>query len=141
MFIEAENHKTEVSPQILFINASRHMQSFILNKEKSFDKITSVAGFKDINFSKHSDFSSRFHLTGEDEGLVKDFFVKELILFFEQNPPYHIESHNGSLIIFEKERLSTLSEIKLMVSFAIRLTENIQRIQKEKVDARIEITY
>lgn len=146
-FLDLEYHKGEfiakesLRASILVINGFVNMPSFILDKENLFDKIASVAGFKDINFSKHSDFSSRFHLTGEDEGLVKDFFVKELILFFEQNPPYHIESHNGSLIIFEKERLSTLSEIKLMVSFAIRLTENIQRIQKEKVDARIEVTY
>lgn len=145
-FLDLEFHKGEfiakesLRASILVIRGFKSMPSFILDRENLFDKIASVAGFKDINFPEHSDFSSRFHLTGKNEELVKNFFAKDLILFFEQNPPFHIESHKGNLMVFEKERLSSLSEIKLMVSFAIRLTEIIQRIQKEKADARIEIT-
>ena len=135
-FLDMEFHRGEfiakesLRASILVIQGFKGMPNFILDKENLFDKIAAAAGFKDINFSEHLDFSNRFHLTGKNEGLVKRFFVKELILFFEQNPPFHIESHKGNLIIFEKERLSSLSEIKLMVSFAIRLTEIIQRIQK-----------
>ena len=146
-FLDLDFHKGEfiakesLRASVLVIKGFKDMPNFTLDKEKLFDKIAAVAGFDDIDFAKHSDFSNRFHLTGKNKAAVKDFFEDELILFFEQNPPFHIESSKGNLIIFEKERLSSLSEVKLMVSFAIRLTEILQRILKEKADARIEITH
>jgi len=62
---------------------------------------------------------------------VRSVFTDKLIMFFEENPYFHVESSKGMLLIIEKERLLSLSETKLMVSFAVRLTKLIRKINKE----------
>jgi len=104
---------------------------FILHEENLLERVAAVSGFSDINFVKHPDFSKRFYLKGPQPQKVKRFFSGELIQFFEANKPYNIESKNGRLLIFEKERLSGISEIKGMVSFAIRLAELLQTLHKK----------
>jgi MFS superfamily sulfate permease-like transporter len=104
---------------------------FILHEENFLERVAAASGFTDINFVKHPDFSKRFFLKGPHPQKVKRFFNKELIQFFEANNSYNIESKSGRLLIFEKERLSGISEIKLMVSFAIRLAELVQTLHKK----------
>jgi len=116
---------------VLVVHKIAGMPSFILDKENLFSRMASAAGFNDINFVKHRDFSKRYHLTGKHPAKVREFFADKLILFFEENPYFHVESSNGMLLIIEKERLLSLSETKLMVSFAIRLTKLIQKINKD----------
>ncbi len=108
---------------------------FVMHEEGFLDRLVSVAGFTDISFKKHTDFTKRFYLKGPQPAKVKRFFKDELIMFFESNKPYNIEAKNGRILIFGKERLASLSEIKLMVSFAIRLAELTQVLFKQKVDA------
>ncbi len=116
---------------VLVIHKIKDLPHFILDKENLFGRIASVAGFNDINFAKHKDFSNRYHLKGKHPDKVRKFFTDKLILFFEENPYFHVESSNGMLLIIEKERLLSLSETKLMVSFAIRLTNLIHKINKD----------
>ena len=94
---------------------------FVMDKENLLDRVAYLAGFRDINFKSHTDFSQRFKLKGDDLLNIRRFFNDEVINFFESNKLYHVESNGHSLLIFEKERISTLSEIKQLVSFANRL--------------------
>ncbi|MGB0177165.1 MAG: SulP family inorganic anion transporter, partial [Owenweeksia sp.] len=94
---------------------------FVLDKENLLDKVAHLAGFSDINFKGHSDFSHRFRLKGDHAWQIRRFFDDSLINFFESNKAYHVESNGRSLLIFEKERISTIGEIKQLVSFASRL--------------------
>lgn len=55
---------------------------FSLDRESLIDKVYAIAGFSDINFDKHQDFSKRFHLVGENIDDIKTFFNDELIHFF-----------------------------------------------------------
>lgn len=99
----------------------KNIPTFVLNKENLLDRVAHFAGFRDINFEKHPDFSTRFNLQGDDETAIRQFFDDDLILFFEENKAFHLESNGKGLLIFEKERLSTIGEIKQLISFANRL--------------------
>lgn len=94
---------------------------FVLDKENLLDKVAYLAGFRDINFKEHSDFSQRFKLKGDHTWQIRRFFDDTIINFFESNKAFHVESNGRSLLIFEKERISTIGEIKQLVSFASRL--------------------
>lgn len=116
-FIVRENlHSTMVILKLPY-----EIPRFVLDKENLLDKVSHLAGFKDINFPEHSDFSDSFRLKGKDKAGIQYFFDEELIDFLQSNKLYHIESNGNALLIFEKERLSVLSEIKQLVSFASRL--------------------
>jgi len=45
-----------------------------------------------------------------------------LIYFFESHPIFHIESNGSHLLIKGKNRLSSIHEIKMMLSFSEDLT-------------------
>ncbi len=99
------------------------LPTFVLNKENLLDRVANLTGFQDIRFEMHPDFSHRFNLRGDEPEAIRQFFSAELIAFFEANKEYHLESNGKGLLIFEKERLSTISEIKQLVSFANRLAQ------------------
>jgi predicted nucleotidyltransferase len=94
---------------------------FTLDKEGFLQKVYGLAGFEDIHIENHKDFSKRFYLLGDDENAVKKFFNDELVHFFESNPYFHIESNGNSLLIFDKERLASIREIKGLLDFGKRL--------------------
>ena len=101
--------------------------AFVMDKELLLDRVAHLAGFKDINFHLHPDFSKSFKLKGTDVDGIMHFFDDELIEFFQSNKAFHLESNGEALLIFEKERLGILREIKQLVSFASRLAAILNR--------------
>lgn len=95
--------------------------TFTLDKEGFLQKVYGLAGFTDIHIDNHKDFSKRFYLLGDNEEAVKQYFSDELVQFFESNPYYHIESNGKGLLIFDKERLAGVREIKALLDFGSRL--------------------
>jgi hypothetical protein len=92
--------------------------------------VYAIAGFTDINFEDHPDFSKRFHIVGEHKEDIKTLFTNELNHFFESNPYYHIESNGNSLLIFSKQRLASTKEIKALLDFGNRLKDVITKKKK-----------
>jgi MFS superfamily sulfate permease-like transporter len=119
--------KEVVRTSMLHINLNETIPTFSLDRETIIDKVYAIAGFTDINFDEHSDFSKRFHLVGENIEAIKVFFTNELIHFFESNPYYHIESNGNSLLIFSKQRLASTKEIKALLDFGKRLKDVIPK--------------
>ncbi|MBJ6368417.1 SulP family inorganic anion transporter [Snuella sedimenti] len=113
--------KEVVRSTMLHISLEQDIPEFTLDKEGFLEKVYAFAGFKDIPFQNHSDFSKRFYLLGEHEQAIRDFFNDELIHFFESNPYYHVESNGSSLLVFGKERLASIKEIKALLDFGKRL--------------------
>jgi carbonic anhydrase len=113
--------KEVVRTSMLHIDLNETIPVFSLDRETMMDKVYAIAGFKDINFDAHPDFSKRFHLIGEHVEAIKMFFTNELIHFFESNPYYYIESNGTSLLIFSKQRLASTKEIKALLNFGKRL--------------------
>ena len=94
-----------------------------LNQEGFLEKIYAFAGFKDIPIQDQVDFSNRFYLLGEDEEAITKFFNEELVHFFESNPYFHVESNGNAMLVFGKERLASIKEIKVLFDFGKRLKQ------------------
>ena len=113
--------KEVVRTTMLHIKLEDEIATFTLDREGFLERIYAFAGYKDIPIQNHSDFSKRFYLLGDDADAVKKFFTDELVHFFESNPYYHVESNGCSLLVFGKERLASVKEIKGLLDFGKRL--------------------
>ncbi len=121
--------KQVIKATMMFISIDKNMPEFTLDKEGIFEYIYHFAGFKDININNHPDFSKRFYLSGKNATEIKNFFKNELVLFFESNKYYHIESNEKGLLIIDRERLAGVKEIKSLADFGVRL-KNIVLTEK-----------
>ncbi len=117
--------KQVIRASMFYINIDKEIPEFTLDKEGVFEYIYHFAGFKDIEIENHPDFSKRFYLSGKEQEAIKQLFTDDLILFFESNPYYHIESSKHGLLILGKERLGGVKEIKALADFGIRLQKII----------------
>lgn len=113
--------KEVIRSTMLYIKLEQSIPKFTLDREGFLEKIYAFAGVKDIPIEGHTDFSRRFYLLGEDHENILAFFNDDLIAFFESNPYYHVESNGEALLVFEKERLSSIKEIKALYDFGKRL--------------------
>ncbi len=119
--------REEVKTTVMYIQLDQKIPVFVLDKEGLLDFIYGLAGFKDIDINNHPDFNRRFFLSGEDKKAIQNKFTDELVLFFESNPYYHVESNGEALMIFKKERLLSVQEIKGMIYFGKQLAQLVQR--------------
>jgi carbonic anhydrase len=119
--------KELVHTTVLFIDIQASIPVFTLGREGLLEKVYDWAGYNDIDFLEHPDFSKRFYLYGENRAAIRQFFTDELILFFESNPYYHIECSGTALLIKGKERLYGSKEIKTLIDFGNRFTELLKR--------------
>ena len=117
--------KQNVKATMLYIELKNIIPQFTLDREGIFEYIIHFAGFKDIDIGEHPDFSKRFYLSGKNEEKIRKFFSDELILFFESNKYYHIESNEKGLLILGNERLAGVKEIKALADFGLRLKQHI----------------
>ncbi|GAA3591918.1 SulP family inorganic anion transporter [Flavivirga amylovorans] len=115
--------KEVIRSTMLHIKLDCPIPEFTLDREGFLEKVYAFAGFKDIPIQNHSDFSNRFYLLGDNEEAITAFFDDDLVHFFESNPYYHIESNGESLLIFGKERLASIKEIKALFDFGKRLKD------------------
>ncbi|MCL6293485.1 SulP family inorganic anion transporter [Jejuia spongiicola] len=117
--------KEVVRSTMLYIELNDDIPKFTLDKEGFLEKVSALAGFKDIDIENHDDFSDRFYLQGENKIAISKFFNDDVTHFFESNPYYHVESNGKALLLFGKERLASLKEIKALFGFGKRLKEVI----------------
>ena len=118
--------KEIVKTTVLHMKLEKKIPVFTLDKEGLLALIYNLAGFKDIAIEYHPDFNKRFYLSGENEAEIKKLFTDQVILFFESNPYYHIESNGNALLILKKERLLSVQEIKAMIYFGRQLYKLVQ---------------
>ena len=115
--------KEVVRSTMLFIKTSKTLPAFTLDREGLLERLYVLAGYKDIDIKNHADFSKRFYLRGENENAIRSLFNDELVRFFESNAYYHIESSKSGVLIFSKERVASIKEIKALLDFGIRLNK------------------
>ncbi|TVZ51074.1 SulP family inorganic anion transporter [Dokdonia sp. Hel_I_53] len=119
--------KETIRSTMITIDLPISIPTFTIDKEGFLEKFYAIAGWKDINIVGHSDFSNRFYLIGENDDEIRDFFSVDLIHFLESNPYYHIESRGNQILIFSKERLATIKEIKALLDYSKRLEKVLLR--------------
>ena len=118
-FIAKENVKTTM----LHIKLDHEIPDFTLDREGFLERVYAFAGFKDIPIENHTDFSKRFYLLSNNPAEIKAFFTDDLVHFFESNPYYHVESNGTCLLVFSKERIAGVKEIKALYDFGKRLRD------------------
>ncbi|KAA5827471.1 SulP family inorganic anion transporter [Algibacter amylolyticus] len=129
-FSEGEFIAKEVGRKtMLHIDLDDTIPKFTLDKEGFLEKVSAFAGFKDIDIDNHDDFSNRFYLLGDNRVEIAKFFNDDVTHFFESNPYYHVESNGNALLIFGKERLASIKEIKALYDFGKRLRQVISKAQ------------
>ncbi|MCL4112823.1 UNVERIFIED_CONTAM: hypothetical protein GTU68_005508 [Idotea baltica] len=117
-----------VKTTIMNIELKTKLPIFTLDKEDGLlDLMYGLAGFKSIDIKNHPDFNKRFYLSCESKKQVCELFTDELVLFFESNPYYHVESNGTSLLITKKERLLSVQEIKALIFYGKRLTSLVEK--------------
>jgi len=117
--------KEEIRKSMLYIDLQFEIAEFTLDKEGFLEKVSAFAGYKDIPIENHDDFSNRFYLLGSNEVSIAEFFNDDITHFFESNPYYHVESNGNALLIFGKERLASIKEIKALFDYGKRLKQVI----------------
>ena len=103
---------------------------FIIDKEGLFNKIFNrVRAFSESNLNikimKHTGFSGKFQLSGEDEEAIRTFFTDDLIQFLEENEIHHIESNGEALMIFTYLHIARTDEVPSMLSFSSNLLRHM----------------
>ncbi|MBT7851512.1 MAG: SulP family inorganic anion transporter [Flavobacteriaceae bacterium] len=119
--------KEVVRSTMLYIKTPPNVPVFTLDREGLLEKLYSLAGYKDIDIKNHTDFSKRFYLRGEDPQKIRALFSDQLVRFFESNSYYHVESSRDGLLIFSKERIASIKEIKALLDFGVRLNSIINK--------------
>ena len=117
--------KEDVRTTMLHIKLDAVIPCFTLDQEGFLEKVSALAGFKDIAIEKHPDFSNRFYLRGDDDLAIQKFFTDNLVLFFESNSYYHVESNGASVLVYSKERIAGVKEIKSLHDFGKRLQSEL----------------
>jgi len=117
--------KEVVRSTMLHIELDKEIPEFTLDREGFLEKVYAFAGFKDIPIQNHSDFSDRFYLLGDNDAAITEFFNSDITQFFESNPYYHVESNGKALLVFGKERLASVKEVKALFDFGKRLQQVI----------------
>ncbi|MFT5885579.1 MAG: carbonic anhydrase [Arcticibacterium sp.] len=126
----------QLHASMVYINTGSDVPAFTLDKGDFYERMHYLGGYKEIRFKSFRDFARRFTLRGENLLGIRRFFSDELILFFESNSYFHIESNGeGGLLIMDKERHSGVGEVKGMVDFAIRL----EAIINKSVDIKTQV--
>ena len=119
--------KEVIRSTMLYIKTSSSVPVFKLDREGLLERLYALAGYRDIDIKNHVDFSKRFYLRGENERDIRAFFTDELVLFFESNAYYHIESSKDGVLVFSKERIASIKEIKALLDFGFRLNAIINK--------------
>lgn len=112
---------------VYHVRLEEMIPKFTLDKEGLLEFVKQYTEFADIEIPNHPDFNKRFYLSGTDKVAILDFFNDDLVLFLESNNYYHIESNGDGLLIFKKERLASVKEVKAMIDFGLRLEKLIEK--------------
>ena len=117
------NSQKVLQTTLMTIQMPLTIPKFKLYQEKIFLLIYHIAGYRYFTLPNHPEFNKHFHLMGPIPDKIKRFFTDELVLFFKSSPYYRIESNGSSLLIFPKQRIAAVKEVKELLNFGRRLKE------------------
>ena len=113
---------------VVIENVGIELPEFVLDRERIFERLSQFAGAKEIKIG-HPKFDQRFFLKGPNKKALKAFFNEACINFLLDNPSFHMESNGKAIMIFHKERVASVAEFKLMVSFAREWSQRLKFVE------------
>ena len=108
---------------MLYTELKRELPVFSIYREGLLEIIYHYAGFTDIKIENHPSFSKKFYIKGENSEAIQKLITPEIAEYLLSNANFHIESNGEALLIFTKERLSGVNEIKKLKAFTTGLKE------------------
>ncbi len=104
--IQAGNAR-KVVKQTIFLVLDRNMflPIFAMKPEHLGHKIGAYFGWEDIDFETSPEFSDKYHLTGDDEGWIRDNFKDTVLSFFSKSSGWHVEAANHFMIFYAHNTL------------------------------------
>lgn len=117
--------KESVQTTLLRVRLTSPVPVFSFDREMLLEKLSHLAGFHDIDFPEHPDFSDDFYVRGNDPKKVRAFFTPELISFFSAYGFYHIMCNGKELIVRQFLRPASPAEASAMIAFGLALKEKI----------------
>lgn len=120
IFVQEANYLTnpEFKMTVMLVNTNNiNIPDFSLEAEGMFYDLRGIAGNKDIDFAEYPNFSKQYFLTGDNQSEIRKFFTPSLISFFEQNKGFVIEARNGTLLVYRKTVIQSISEMKETIIF------------------------
>ncbi|MGB0254748.1 MAG: SulP family inorganic anion transporter [Flavobacteriaceae bacterium] len=117
--------KESVQTTLLRVRLTSPVPVFSFDREMLLEKLSHLAGFHDIDFPEHPDFSDDFYVRGNDPKKIRAFFTPELISFFSAYGFYHIMCNGSELIVRQFLRPASPAEASAMIAFGLALKEKI----------------
>jgi carbonic anhydrase len=117
--------KESVQTTLLRVRLTSPVPVFSFDREMLLEKLSHLAGFHDIDFPEHPDFSDDFYVRGNDPKKVRAFFTPELISFFSAYGFYHIMCNGSELMVRQFLRPASPAEASAMIAFGLALKEKI----------------
>lgn len=117
--------KESVQTTLLRVRLKSPVPVFSFDREMLLEKLSHLAGFHDIDFPKHPEFSDDFYVRGNDPKKIRAFFTPELISFFSAYGFYHIMCNGKELIVRQFLRPASPAEASAMIAFGLALKEKI----------------
>ena len=113
--------KEDIRASFMLIELRYTIPQFVLDRENFLGGLNEYTPYDDIDFSEFPDFSRRFFLGGVDAKSIRELFNRDLIFFFESHQYYRVESIGKGLLIKRRSRLSSIQEVKSLLSFSSEL--------------------
>lgn len=127
-FIAKETVKTTV----MVLDLPFELPDFILLKEDVFRRFVGIGSWDNVVLNRYPEFAKKFYLKSEHPEALKAWMPAALVNFFVHQSYYHIEVQGKSMLLFEKERLASVSEVEKMVQFAQKLLEVLEGLEAPK---------
>ena len=100
------------------------LPEFRLRPEGFLESMFGSLWVRDIDFPSHRDFSNKYHLSGPDEGHIRQFFTHEVLSFLEANPGWYIEATRREFIVCAKSRKIGTQNIEGFIELGIQLRQH-----------------
>jgi hypothetical protein len=100
---------------------------FWLRPHGMLDKLASLVGMRDIDFTDDEDFSRRWFLKSNDEQAVRDLFTPRVRGQFAPDRPLHVEAGGPDLIVYREGKKADPDGIRALLEDAFRMTEVFTR--------------
>jgi len=117
--------KESVQTTLLRVQLANPAPVFSFDRELLLEKLSHLAGFHDIDFPEHPEFSDDFYVRGNNPKQIRAFFTPELISFFSAYGFYHILCNGKELIVRQFLRPASPAEATAMIAFGLSLKKKI----------------
>ncbi len=117
--------KESVQTTLLRVVLDTPVPVFSFDREMLIEKLSLLAGFDDIDFPEHPEFSDDFYVRGNDPDSVRAFFTPRLISFFSAYGFYHIACNGKEIVVRQFYRPASPAEATAMIEFGLMLKNKI----------------